>query len=294
MKTIGIVANIDKQSTLYEARRVAQLIKKASGTVFWEKELAATLKRPGGVFELERPGRDLEALIVLGGDGTLISVFRRLGDKRLPVLGVNLGGLGFLTEFTLSGVPSAVEDLLQGRLKVDPRATLDCRLVGSNRSPRSLIAVNEVVIGKGGLARVIRVEARIDGRYLTTYTADGVILATPTGSTAYSMSALGPIVSPRVGCFLINPICPHALTNRPLIIADDRVVEFHLISAPPDTFVTVDGQAGLGLRSGDVVRVKKSRDRLRLFSSPRFSYYEILRRKLKWGGSSHYRKLGKK
>ncbi len=290
MKNIGIVSNLSKPVALRQARKTAQLITARRGRVFWEQELASRLKAGGETFTLEKPAEEIEVLVVLGGDGTLIRAFHRLGRKSLPILGINLGGLGFMTEVPLPGLTEAIGELVKGDLDIDPRVTLDCRIAGTPGGARLVSAVNEVVIGKGGLARVIRVEARIEGRYLTTYTADGVILATPTGSTAYSLSALGPIVSPRVGCFLINPICSHALTNRPLIIEDNKSVEFRLVSAPPDTFVTMDGQAGFALTKGDAVVVKKSRHKLMLFSSPRFSYYGILRRKLKWGGSSHYRK----
>ncbi len=288
MKTIGIVANLEKENALGVAGEIARRLEEAGSAAVFERELAAALGIRDRVFELERAGEGISALVVLGGDGTMIRSFRRLGRKEIPLLGINLGGLGFLTEFRVEDIGRALEGLLRDRLLTENRMTLKGACLRSGREVFNFTALNEVVVGKGGAARVIKMEAYLNDDYLTAYMADGIIVATPTGSTGYSLSAQGPIVSPETGVILINPICPHTLTNRPIIIGGGKTIRVILKTAPEGTRLTVDGQIGFPLEAEDEVAVRSGRDRLHLLTDPAANYYSILRSKLNWGGRSHY------
>ncbi len=268
------------------AGEISARLRKRRVSVFLERSLADALKSRGRKFDLENPDKNLEVLIVLGGDGTLISSFRRLG-RNIPILGVKLGGLGFLTEVRTSELAGVLDKLLRGKLNLEKRKTLACRCRQGGEVTEEFTAVNDVVIGKGGLARVIQLEVSVDGEYLAEYFADGIIVATPTGSTAYSLSAQGPIVTPETEAFLINPICPHTLTNRPIIIGNRRTVEIKLVAGPSDTTLTIDGQVGLPLQPGGVVRVTNGKKTLKLYTDPDSTYFNILRSKLNWGRRSH-------
>lgn len=288
MKNIGIVANLEKPNALRQSEKIAGFIRERGGSVYFENELAAALHHRKAAFSLDSVDRAIDGLVVLGGDGTMIRTFRELDRKEVPLLGINLGGLGFLTEVRLDDADQALDDLLRDTLTVQKRNTLDgcCRRNGKDTKP--FTALNDIVIGKGGLARVIQMEAFVDDDYLTAYLADGIIIATPTGSTAYSLSAHGPIICPETDALLLNPICPHTLTNRPIILDGSRVIRVTLITAPDGTSLTIDGQVGFRLRSGDEVIVRKGTKQLHLLTTPGTSYYGILRKKLNWGGSSHY------
>ncbi len=294
MKTIGIVANLKKKNALCQAEKIARHIRERGGEAFFEKDLAAALPPGGASFSLASMPEDLDALIVLGGDGTLIRTFRQLNRGEIPLLGINLGGLGFLTEVRLDAAGQAVDKLLEDKLLVEKRNTLDGLCRRNDADLESFTALNDIVIGKGGLARVIHMEAFVESEYLTAYMADGIIIATPTGSTAYSLSAQGPILSPETDAFLLNPICPHTLTNRPIIIGGGKEIRIKLVSSPPGTTLTVDGQVGISLQDGDEVFIRRGKKRLHLLTAPGSSYYAILRSKLHWGGRSHYRRQGRK
>lgn len=288
MKIIGIVANLAKPDALDQAEKIAGMVQGGGGTVINEKALGEAMGSAYPVFSLEKTPDEIEALIVLGGDGTMIRTFRKMDRKEVPLLGINLGGLGFLTEVRLDRSEEAILDLLVDNLQVQKRNTLEAHCLRDGNHLEKFPALNEIVIGKGGLARVIHMEAYVDNEYLTSYMADGIIIATPTGSTAYSLSALGPIICPDSNVFLINPICPHTLTNRPIILEANRSVKIKMLNAPEGTTLTVDGQLGLALLEGDEITVTKGDKELFLLTLPGMSFYRILRRKLKWGGRIHY------
>lgn len=224
-----------------------------------------------------------EFIIVLGGDGTLLSVARLIGGKGTPILGVNLGSLGFLTEVTLEEMYPLLEDILAGEMIIDERGMLEASIQRDGKEVAKYLVLNDVVINKGALARMILMETRVGGKYLNTYRADGLIIATPTGSTAYSLSAGGPIVYPTVGSVIISPICPHTLTNRPIVVPDNVDIEVTLGTENEDVLVTLDGQEGFSLKYMDTIVVKKSVTKTRLILSPKKDYYQILRQKLRWG-----------
>jgi NAD+ kinase len=226
--------------------------------------------------------READLIVVLGGDGTFLSVARRAGP-RVPILGVNLGELGFLTEVTEPEAMAMLRRVLSGRYELDHRMTLGGELVRDGRTIRRLRALNDVAISNGARARVIKFSASVDGRPLTTYRADGVIVATPTGSTAYSLSVGGPIVEPTVQVLLLSPISPHTLSNRPVVLRPDAVVRIAIAAGQQDVVLTVDGQEGIPLIANDTVVVRRGRSPVSLVRSPDRTYYDVLRSKLGWG-----------
>ncbi len=230
-----------------------------------------------------RIGHQIELLIVLGGDGTLLSAVRDLEGKDVPILGVNVGGLGFLTEITLEELYPAMEQILKGKMVTEKRMKLCAKVFRQEEPVGEYTVLNDVVISKSVLARLIHLRNSINGAYVTTYRGDGVIISTPTGSTAYSLAAAGPIVYPTMDSILITPICPHTLTNRPLVIPEQATVEFTLESKESDVRLTLDGQVGSALLPFDRVAITKAQNHVVFIKSPSRDYFEILRTKLKWG-----------
>ncbi len=224
-----------------------------------------------------------QLLLVLGGDGTLLAAARLAAPRGIPVLPINMGSLGFLTNFTLQELHPALDDTLEGRFSLSERVMINVELGRAGKVIDSQRVLNEVVINKGALARMIELELIIDGGFVCRYRADGLIVATPTGSTAYSLSAGGPIVHPTVESFVITPICPHMLSDRPLVIRDSSSIEMKLSGNTESVFLTLDGQRGIPLQPADIVRASRAKEMLKLIQPPKKSYFEILRNKLKWG-----------
>jgi len=231
----------------------------------------------------EQVAEESELLLVLGGDGTLLAAARVAAPRGKPILPINMGSLGFLTSFTLEEMYPALEEVLSGRAATSERVMLAVELVRGGAVIDRQSVLNEAVINKGTLARMIDLQLTIDADLVCRYTADGLIVATPTGSTAYSLSAGGPIVHPTVECWLITPICPHTLTDRPLVVRDSSCIEIDLSEGTESVFLTLDGQTGIPMQAGDKVRLKRAAERLKLIQPPNKSYFEILRSKLKWG-----------
>lgn len=231
----------------------------------------------------EQLARQADLLIVLGGDGTLLAAARILGEHTVPILPVNLGGLGFLTSVTLAELYPVLEQALEGKSRISERVLLQAEVLREGKTITCQRALNDAVLNKGALARMIDLDLHIDGDYVCSYKADGLILSTPTGSTAYSLAAGGPIVYPVVESFVITPICPHTLTNRPLVIPNTSRIEVDFRAGDESVFLTLDGQVGVELSASDRVAVTKAPHKLRLVRAARKSYFEILRNKLKWG-----------
>jgi NAD+ kinase len=225
----------------------------------------------------------VEAVIVLGGDGTFLSVARSLEDRSTPIIGVNLGGLGFLTEVSREMCYHDLREILGGRYDLEERMRLQISILRSQQEIFRQTVLNDVVINKGALARIVDLKATINGRYLTNYRADGLIVATPTGSTAYNLSAGGPILYPTALAIILTPICSFALTNRPIILPADVRVQIELDERAQDVALTCDGQLGCELCPGDRVEIVSSPNPLRLIRAQSTDYFEILRTKLKWG-----------
>ncbi len=224
-----------------------------------------------------------DLILVLGGDGTFLSVAREVGGRRVPLLGVNLGTLGFLTELSVDEVEEAFAKLLSGDIPIETRMRLAVAVLRGDHVEREYLALNDVVITKGGVSRLIDLEARADGQLVTTYHADGLIVATPTGSTAYSLSAAGPILLPDLEAMLLTPICPHTLTQRPVVLPDRVTIEITLAGTGEEVQLTVDGQESTHLRPGDRVRVTRSAHPIHLVVPHSRSRFDVLRTKLRWG-----------
>jgi NAD+ kinase len=222
-------------------------------------------------------------VIVLGGDGTLLSTARQVARAGIPILGVNLGSLGFLTEVKQEEVEQALADVDAGHCEVSPRTLLHCQVKREGKCVASYDALNEVVMNQSAVARITDFELRVNGNFVSSYKADGLIIATPTGSTAYSLAAGGPILSPDVPGFVVTPVASHALTNRPLVIQDTATIEARLILTRERAYLTVDGQEGIPLGESDVVQCTKANCQVNLFKLTGRSFFEVLRTKLKWG-----------
>jgi len=288
MKRIGIIAKQNKPETIPIARNLVEWFRPKKIEVYMEEGMVKQFHPPLVGPHLNSIGREdipkkVEMIIVLGGDGTLLSVARLMGNHDVPILGVNLGGLGFLTEITLEELYRVLEKVVQGDFITDERVVLNASVIRRGERMAEFIVLNDAVINKGALARIIDLETTINGEYLTTFKSDGLILSTPTGSTAYNLSAGGPIVYPSLHCIIITPICPHTLTNRPIVIPDDVEIRATLKTKQQEVILTLDGQQGFTLEFEDVVEVKKAEGHIFLIKSPYRHYFEVLREKLKWG-----------
>jgi len=284
LKSIGLILRSQSKEALDLAR---ELIRWASGTqrsIIVDRDVGATLGHSEACQEEQIPVKS-DLLVVLGGDGTLLHAVQLLGGSgiRIPILGVNLGGLGYLTEIGPEELFPVMENVIDGRFRTGARMMLSCESISGAKSTKWKPVLNDVVITNGALARIAELEIFIDQAYVTTLRADGLILSTPTGSTAYSLAAGGPIVHPALDCILMTPICPHLLTDRPIVLPGASVVEVVVRSRHGDVQLTLDGQKGKPLGYLDRVKVTRADIRMEIILSPIRDRYEILRTKLKWG-----------
>ena len=224
-----------------------------------------------------------DLVVVVGGDGTLLAAARLLGDRQVPILAINHGGLGFLTEVTLEEMYPAIERVLAGHFITEHRMMMDIEVTSTDKRGAAYRALNDVVINKGTISRMIELETRVDRQYVSRFRADGLIVATPTGSTAYNLSAGGPIVFPTMSAMIVTPICSHTLTNRPIVLPPGVKVEIVLASASDDVHITVDGQVGMRLEVNDKITVERSPMAVKLVAPADKNYFDVLRGKLKWG-----------
>ncbi|HET9787341.1 MAG TPA: NAD(+)/NADH kinase [Pyrinomonadaceae bacterium] len=225
----------------------------------------------------------VDLMLVLGGDGTMIATARMLGDTEVPVLGVNYGGLGYLAEFRVEELYTALESILDGNYRIDTRVMLRVELMRGDKEVIRTRVLNDVVINKSALARIIEIETNLNQQFVNSFRADGLIVSTPTGSTAYNLSAGGPVIYPSMNAVVITPICPFTLSNRPLVVPDDAVIELCLKTPKEDVALTLDGQVGLPLEVEDRVIIRKSRTTFQLVQPMNRNYFEVLRDKLRWG-----------
>ena len=250
-----------------------------------EWESAELAGEPGGLTFAEL-GRRCAMLLVLGGDGTILKVVHELGEHLCPIFGINLGSLGFLTCVSSANIEEAIDAVCTGSYVLSPRALIEVTLERGDAVVARRIGLNEAVISRGAVSRLIRLDAWVDSVNLTQYNADGLIVATPTGSTAYSLSAGGPVVSPDSGVFVVTPVCPHVLTNRSLVVSDRSEIVLRPFHGQSDVVLTVDGHQPETVRDGDVIHIKKSTMELPLAMLSKLSFCEVLREKLKWSGSA--------
>jgi NAD+ kinase len=285
MHTVNAVAVMTKPGAdaAYElAPALIEFLKKHGLAVRYDEPTAHYLGKPDGEARAQL-GDGVDLVIVLGGDGTLLSAARAVAGREIPIFAVNLGGLGFLTSIPVEDLYPELERALRGEQRVAQRRMLSCHIVRGGQSVESHDALNDVVITKASLARMIDVEAHVDTHYVCTYKADGLIVATPTGSTAYSLSAGGPIIFPAVEAVAITPICPHTLTNRPVIVPDTSVIQIRNLAEDDSAYLTIDGQVGGPLKRDDQVMCRRSAHSVFLVRPPRQLFFDVLRQKLKWG-----------
>jgi NAD+ kinase len=283
IRAAGIVCKPIKEVVCSVVPPVIEWLRTHKIVIFVDNETQACIDTKAPVLAREAIGEKVDLLIVLGGDGTLLSVARALGSHKVPILAVNLGGLGFLTSVTLDELYPMLEQILSGQHRTGERMMLEAEIMRGGKSAERHTALNDAVANKGALARMLDFDVAVDGDHVGRYRADGLIVATPTGSTAYSLAAGGPIVHPRLDAFVITPICPHMLTNRPLVIPDTARVEIDFSAASGPVYVTLDGQIGIQLLPMDALLIRKSASKVTLVQPPRKTYFEILRSKLRWG-----------
>jgi NAD+ kinase len=284
IKKVGIIANIAKEKSPEYTAALREWMLKRGLEVYLEEGIAVKIGCLPGV-EKGKLWALVDLLVVFGGDGTILRTARLARKRDVPIVGINLGGFGYLTEVNLSEMFAALELILAGNFQIEKRMMLDVEIQGGEEPFREGTVLNDVVINRGNLSRIVELETTVDGRYLTTFKADGLIIATPTGSTAYSLAAGGPIIFPELNSIIINPICPHTLTNRPVILPESAVIQVSLCTLEQGATVTLDGQVSFTVKFGDSVTIRKSRYITTLVSSPHRGYLEILRTKLGWGGS---------
>jgi NAD+ kinase len=282
MHIIGIIVKQNRPQALEQVKQIIPLLQRAGTTVMIEDSIEPF--DAGAHFRARSEviaGSDL--LLVFGGDGTLLSVAREAGVESVPILAVNLGGLGFLTETRAQELQAMLARVIAGEYAVERRMMLDVHLIRAGGETKSFRVLNDVVINKSALARMIDIETSVDGNYLTTYKSDGLIVSTPTGSTGYFLSAGGPVIYPDLALISLAPICPHTLSQRPIILSDASVIRLVLKTPEEDVHLTMDGQVGERLCAGDAVEVRKSAAALQLITSPFRNYFEVLREKFRWG-----------
>lgn len=279
---IGIIAKNNIEEPFEITKKLSNWLKERGVEVYVEKELGKKIRHPNSIDRTDIP-KLVDVILVFGGDGTFLGVAREACKYGTPILGINLGGLGFLTEVTVEELYPMMERIIDGDYEVEDRQMLITSIRRGKKNIGTYEVLNDVVINKGALARIIDLAIYIEDSHVTTYKADGIILATPTGSTAYSLSAGGPIVHPGIPVTIITPICPHTLTNRPLVVSSKMKVEIKVTTQEPDTYLTLDGQIGVRLKTGDLIEVKRTDTSVKLIKSPFRDFFSILKTKLMWG-----------
>ena len=284
-KTIGIIAHPRKPGVGDLVNAIAQEFSRLSITALLEKETAriAGKKSEYSIVEL---GAATDLLVVAGGDGTILRVVGQLGEAIKPIFGINVGSLGFLTTASSTTYHEAVECLAKDRINFSQRALLEARVRLAEKQTAKMLALNDAVLSRGELSRLVLLRTRVNGETLTEFNADGLIVATPTGSTAYSLSAGGPILDPESGVFVITPICPHVLTNRSIIVAEGSTIEIEASDPDYPVYLTLDGRKPIHVERGSVVTIRKAKKTLPLASLPDASFFSVVRQKLKWSGSN--------
>ncbi len=281
-KSVGILAKPklpEVKSTLHD---VISWLRARNIDVILDTTSASLLGEQGG-YQKTQLASKADVLLVLGGDGTMLNAARLAGERSIPILGVNMGGLGFLTEVRLENLYPSLERVFANDFVLDERLMLQTHVHRHGETVAQGVVLNDVVISKGTLARMIELKIAIQGRFVTNLRGDGLIVSSPTGSTAYSLSAGGPIIDPAVQSLILTPICPHTLTHRPLIVPGNAEIDVTLTSKDDGAMATLDGQVGVAITQGDTVVIQTSEHRTRLIRFPESNYYDVLREKLKWG-----------
>lgn len=282
-KSIGILTKPKFPEVKNTLRDVVTWLRARNIDAILDRTSALLLDEQGGYLDTALASI-ADVLLVLGGDGTMLNAARLAGERSIPILGVNMGGLGFLTEVRLDNLYPSLERVFANDFVLDERLMLRTHIHRHGESVAQGEVLNDVVISKGTLARMIELKIAIQGRFVTNLRGDGLIVSSPTGSTAYSLSAGGPIIDPAVQSLILTPICPHTLTHRPLIVPGNAEIDVTLTSKDDGAMATLDGQVGVAITQGDTVVIQTSEHRSRLIRFPESHYYDVLREKLKWGG----------
>lgn len=283
IKRIGITSKPNKSEVRDIVLPLMAWLRERGIEAMIDHETAANLGSNEAGIDRAAMASRIDLAIVLGGDGTFLATARALEGSPVPILAVNLGGLGFLTVVTREELVPALEAVLEGQVRTELRVQIQAEVLRLDKQAGSFVALNDVVLNKSALARVIDFDVWVDGLFISTYKADGLIVSTPTGSTAYSLAAGGPVVAPTVRAFIITPICAHTLTNRPIVIRDTATIEVAVKGVEESVYLTVDGQVGIEVHGEDRVRMSKSASGVEIVQPLTKNYFEILRQKLKWG-----------
>ncbi len=282
---IGLVGNAEKPAAAAHVRAAAQLIRRAGRKVFSNAVTAQHAKIKCEILpDTASLARSVDLLIIFGGDGTMLHTARQIAGSDTPMLGVNLGGLGFLTAVPSDKLAAALKLLWSGKFRYESRALIEATGIGHGKSIK-VTALNDIVISRGAASRLIALDVSVDGEPITRYRCDGLIVSSPTGSTAYSLAAGGAIVLPSAEVFVLTPICPHALSNRSIILPLSATIRMKAVKTEPATFLNADGQIVGELVNGDVITIRRSRSAVRLVHLADSSFLEALRQKLQWRGT---------
>jgi NAD+ kinase len=283
IRTAGIISKPNRELLSSVVPPLIKWLRERKIEVFVDQETQECVNCGSPAVARDAIAAQVDLLIVLGGDGTLLSAARALGNHKVPILAVNLGGLGFLTSVTLDELYPLLEQVVAGKHRTSERMMLDATILRAGQPDERQCALNDAVANKAALARMLDFDVHVDGNHVGRYRADGLVVATPTGSTAYSLAAGGPIIDPDLDAFVITPICPHMLTNRPLVVPDSARIDLDFTAADEPVYMTLDGQIGFQLKPKDRVTITKSKSRVALVRPPSKTYFEVLRSKLKWG-----------
>lgn len=280
-KRVLLVAKVDSGGPRI-VEKIAEQLRGEGISVCFELQTAQALGRTDGMRSFDLPD-DLDLAIVAGGDGTLLAAARLVSGRGVPILGINLGSLGFLTEVQPEEEEVAIQQVLEGRFTIEERQALRACHVPVGGKSRNYVVLNDAVITKSALSRMIRIHVKVDGRRVAEYSSDGLIIATATGSTAYNLSAGGPILDPRMQAFVVTPICPHGMTFRPLVVPGSSTVEIALTSSGEQVYATLDGQIGFPLGAEDRLLIESAPEPVRLVRVNDRDFFHVLRHKLRWG-----------
>ena len=286
IKRVGLLGNSGKVACAQAVAKAARLIRATGRTVFSEAATARLAHLRGNIFpDALTLAHEVDLLLVFGGDGTLLRAAREIAGSHTPLLGINIGGLGFLTAVSSADLAGALKQVWNGEFKIENRALIEARTSCGGKAIQET-AFNDIVISRGVASRLIELQVSVDDKPLTRYRCDGLIVSSPTGSTAYSLAAGGALVYPTAEVFQITPICPHTLTNRSLILPLTSTIRIKVINPKPETVISVDGQAVAELNAGDLINICRSRQTVRLMHLEDSSFFESLRVKLHWRGAN--------
>jgi NAD+ kinase len=283
IKAAGMWCKQHREEICAVVPRIAQWLRQGGIDVLFDATGASCFHPPEKEASAQEMAAQMDMLIVLGGDGTLLAAARQFTESEVPILAVNLGGMGFMTSVTLDEAFPLLEQVVTGKHRVSPRMMLRAELIRKGQVIERQHALNDAVVTKAALSRILDFDLAVNGHFLGRYRADGLIVSTPTGSTAYSLAAGGPILYPVLQAFVLTPICPHMLTNRPLVLPDSVQLELDFGALDEQAYLTLDGQVGYELARGDRVTISKSPYRVNLVRPQEQTYYKVLRNKLRWG-----------